>query len=86
MRILPIVCAVLTLPLFADDESSFASPPPVEWQRYDPRTLVGLSPAVFDFSSGQCRIQAGTGACAGPIAADVGVPGPFPVSSAHFRS
>lgn len=51
-----LLLLVLTLPLFADDESTFDSPPPPTWQRYDPRALAGLSPAVFDFGSSQCRL------------------------------
>ena len=59
MQILPLACALLTLPLLADDESSFSAPPPESWQRYDPRALASLSPSVFDFSAGQCRIICG---------------------------
>jgi hypothetical protein len=51
-----LLAAFLTVPMLADDESSFDEPPPGTWQRYDPRAAAGLSPAVFDFSSGQCRI------------------------------
>ena len=59
MRILPILLLATTLPLLADDESSFDAPPPVNWQRYDPRALAALSPAaIFDFSGNQCHIVA----------------------------
>jgi hypothetical protein len=56
MRFWMLLTAVLTFPALADDESSFDAPPPGTWQRYDPRAVAGLSPAVFDFSSNQCRI------------------------------
>jgi hypothetical protein len=56
MRFWMLFTASLALPVLADDESSFDAPPPGTWQLYDPRAAAGLSPAVFDFGSNQCRI------------------------------
>lgn len=52
MRHLPLLLLAAILPLHADDQSDFSTPP--GWQTYSP--LSPLCPASFDFSQAQCRI------------------------------
>lgn len=57
MRAPLLLLLALVLPVAADDEADFSSPPPMSWQRYDPLIGVGF-PASFDFTGGKCRISA----------------------------
>lgn len=54
---LPLICAVLMFPLFADDETSFDTAAPAEWSRHNPLSAVGAS-ATFTFDGATCRISA----------------------------
>lgn len=43
----------------ADDETSFATVPPVSWERIEPLKEIGQNLAGFDFSAQTCRITCG---------------------------
>jgi hypothetical protein len=55
-----ILCLASMLQIaLADDETAFATPPPVSWERIEPLKEIGQNLANFDFSAQTCRITCG---------------------------